>query len=116
MKLGGCSINGRMFSVVMRLNFWRRVVEPSMLWGLQTCRKPTQKTLTTFAHAQHTMIRNMMRKKKLLGEAWLDWHERTLAIAEDIARYYRIGVEYVLAERKESWAGHLIRLGCKSGV
>ena len=102
--------------LAVRLKFWRRVVEPSMLWGLQTCRTPTKKTLIAFAHIQHNMIRKMMKSKRQNHESWLDWHRRTLGLARDIARQHRMHVEQLLEVRRESWAGHLIRLGCKSGV
>ena len=57
-----------------------------------------------------------MRTHRREGEYWLDWHIRTLSSARDLARANNIGVEQQLSERREKWAGHLIRLGSFDGV
>ena len=98
-----------------RLKFWRKVVEPSMLWGLQTCRKPTGKMLSAVSHAQHSMVRKMMKTRKQPNEQWLEWHRRTLGLARDVLVSHRMHVGQLLDISRERWAGHLIRLGNKSG-
>ena len=99
-----------------RVAFWQKVVAPSLLWGLQTCRDPNSVSLGHLKACQHLMLRKMMRTHRRKGELWLDWHIRTLSSARDLARFSNIGIEQQLLERREKWAGHLIRLGNFDGV
>ena len=62
------------------------------------------------------MLKKMMRTHTRAGEYWLDWHIRCLTAAKETARANNIGVEQQLRERREKWAGHLIRLGSFDGV
>ena len=57
-----------------------------------------------------------MRTQKRKGEYWLDWHKRALTAARDLTRTLNIGVQQQLEDRREKWAGHLIRLGSFVGV
>ena len=41
---------------------------------------------------------------------------RTLGIAKEVAGKSSIQVEHLLDNKRKLWAGHLIRLGCESGV
>ena len=99
-----------------RVAFWNKVDAPSLLWGLQTCRQPTSASLGHLKACQHMMLKKMMRTHRRKGEYWLDWHIRALTSARDLASSYSIGVEQLLRERREKWAGHLIRLGHFDGV
>ena len=97
-----------------RVLFWARVVLPSLTWGVQTLRAPTQTLNTAFAFCQKLMFRKMMRQgRKCHGgwvEPWLEWHKRTLGAAWNVATK-RVNVEHVIQSKSLSWAGHLARLG-----
>ena len=56
-----------------RIAFWQKVVAPSLLWGLQTCRSPTSVSLGHLKACQHLMFRKMMRTRRRIGKYWLGW-------------------------------------------
>ena len=91
---------------------------PSLTWGIQTLRAPTHAQNIAFAFCQKLMFRKMLRQgRKKIGdsvEPWLEWHNRTLGIAWEVAVNNGISVEQVMQKRRLSWAGHLARLGVEA--
>ena len=103
-----------------RLKFWSKVCEPSLLWGLQTVRAQNKKGLSALQFCQKMQIRKMLKLKRqpVAGqiEPWLDWHKRTISKAGQICRNFRVDIVDKFHERRQSWGGHLARLGVLSHV
>jgi hypothetical protein len=101
----------------LRLRFWEKVVQPSLLWGLQTLRSQNIKGLSVLRFCQGQQIRKMMRlKRKPIGngvEPWVDWQIRTLHQAKEVAERHGCEISRLFFEHRFSWAGHVARLGVK---
>ena len=76
-------------SLKSRIVFWRRTVEESLLWALESSRynRIHVKRLST---TQNLMFRQMMKSKTLVlpdreRESWVDWQKRTLRNADRAA-------------------------------
>ena len=103
-----------------RLRFWAKVVQPSLLWGLQTVRARNNDGLSSLRFCQKLQIRKMMKlKRHPMGdqvEPWLQWQIRTLHKAEAVAQQFHVAIEQKFHDQRLSWAGHLARFGVKSHV
>jgi hypothetical protein len=102
-------------TLACRLEFWRKTVEKSLLWGLQTTRH-TSAYVHRLASTQKMMIRKMIRiKRQPMGrgrlEPWVDWQVRSLRIAADIIGREGMSIGNTLHELRLSWAGHIARFG-----
>ena len=102
-----------------RVAFWTRVVLPSLTWGQQTLREPTNNGQRHLTACQHMMLRKIIKvKRKPAGntlDPWLDWQIRSLTAARDLARSNHIQIVDLVSQKRVSWASHLIRLGNQSG-
>ena len=104
-----------------RLHFWDKTVGKSLIWGLQTLRSQEKsKTFRSLLTCQKQQVRKMMKVKRRVQEdgsyePWLDWHVRSFHAAGNAIRNAGLDLaEHFLCLRR-SWAGHLCRLGTKSG-
>jgi len=105
-------------SIEARAAFWGRVVLPSLTWGTQTLRKPSDANLKAIGFCQKLMFRKMARiGRRKIGndmEDWLEWHKRSLDDAKNIAIKAGVWVVSTMAEARNKWAGHIARMGMDS--
>ena len=112
-------------SLQNRINLWKKTVQPSLLWGLQTTRTPSANGgLAKLRHTQRLMFRRMLKLKRgvvvqgdgtKLFEPWLDWHKRSFRKAGETIQVFDVDINEQLDKLKCSWAGHLARMGLPKG-
>ena len=108
-------LENKQASLRTRLQFWRKTVETSLLWGLQTTRHTSlfvQRLHTT----QKYMVRKMMHvKRRPLSpgrlEPWVDWQVRSLREAATAIANNDMIIGQTLHNLRNSWAGHIARFG-----
>ena len=100
-----------------RLEFWSKVVSPSLLWGLETIRD--QKHLHSFTKltsCQRTQVVKMMKCKRRPVfdqqlESWTDYRIRSYSNAKKVIFKKGTCVLESLKQKKLGWAGHIARFG-----
>ena len=98
---------------------WCKVVQPSLVWGLQTCRAPGNEGLWgRVASCQKKMIVKMLGLKRQphvlrrgYVEPWLDYHIRVFGVANMILRQHNSLILDTVLHLRQSWAAHILRFG-----
>ena len=103
--------------LVTRLEFWSRVVGPSLLWGLETTRDQSHtKAFKRLITCQRMQIVKMLKCKRrpVNGqtlETWVEYRIRSFRTARKILQDNGLNVSETLMSKKLKWAGHLARFG-----
>ena len=103
-----------------RLDFWSRVIAPSLLWGRESTRDQSHtKAFSKLTSCQRIQLVKMMKcKRRPINdhqlESWTDYRIRSFHNAKSTITRKGICVLESLRAKKLAWAGHVARFGLGS--